>query len=356
MFLMEEFGNKIIEWYKIHKRDLPWRNTNNPYFIWLSEIILQQTRVDQGMSYYLKFIEEFPTVKELANAEDEKVLRLWQGLGYYSRARNLHFTAKLIVENYNGVFPADFQEIKKLKGVGEYTAAAIASFAFNLAHAVLDGNVFRVLSRIFGIDLPIDSTKGKKHFLELCNQLLDKKNPALFNQAIMEFGALQCVPKNPNCSSCFFIGNCTAFSKNKVFELPIKSKSLVRKNRYFNYLIITHQQNVMIKKRTENDIWQNLYDFPLIETESSTDFTELKQKIKNHDLLKNKSWTLEKVSPSFKHVLSHRDIYTSFFHIKMDEQPSINANYILCQVSELDNYGMPRVITRYLDFNLAEIN
>lgn len=350
---MLDFATKITSWYKINKRELPWRNTNNPYFIWLSEIILQQTRVDQGMAFYLKFVHEFPTVKELANAEDETVLRLWQGLGYYSRARNLHFTAKLIVENYNGVFPADFQEIKKLKGVGEYTAAALASFAFNLPHAVLDGNVFRVLSRIFGIDLPIDSTKGKKYFLELCNELLDKKNPALFNQAIMEFGALQCVPKNPSCTSCIFIGNCIAFSKNKVFELPIKSKSLVRKNRYFNYLIITHQQNVIIKKRTENDIWQNLYDFPLIETESSSDFSELKLKIKNHDLLKNKSWTLEKVSSTVKHVLSHRDIYTSFFHIKMEDQPSIKNNYILCQANQLDNYGMPRVITRYLDSNLV---
>jgi A/G-specific adenine glycosylase len=350
---MLDFATKITSWYKINKRELPWRNTNNPYFIWLSEIILQQTRVDQGMAYYLKFVHEFPTVKELAKAEDETVLRLWQGLGYYSRARNLHFTAKLIVENYNGVFPSDFQEIKKLKGVGEYTAAAIASFAFNLPHAVLDGNVFRVLSRIFGIDLPIDSTKGKKYFLELCNELLDKKNPALFNQAIMEFGALQCVPKNPSCTSCIFIGNCIAFSKNKVFELPIKSKSLVRKNRYFNYLIITHQQNVIIKKRTENDIWQNLYDFPLIETEISIELTELKLKIKNHDLLKNKSWTLEKVSSTVKHVLSHRDIYTSFFHIKMEDQPSIKNNYILCQANQLDNYGMPRVITRYLDSNLV---
>jgi A/G-specific adenine glycosylase len=350
---MLDFATKITSWYKINKRELPWRNTNNPYFIWLSEIILQQTRVDQGMAYYLKFVHEFPTVKELAKAEDETVLRLWQGLGYYSRARNLHFTAKLIVENYNGVFPADFQEIKKLKGVGEYTAAAIASFAFNLPHAVLDGNVFRVLSRIFGIDLPIDSTKGKKYFLELCNELLDKKNPALFNQAIMEFGALQCVPKNPSCTSCIFIGNCIAFSKNKVFELPIKSKSLVRKNRYFNYLIITHQQNVIIKKRTENDIWQNLYDFPLIETEISIELTELKLKIKNHDLLKNKSWSLDKVSSTVKHVLSHRDIYTSFFHIKMEDQPSIKNNYILCQANQLDNYGMPRVITRYLDSNLV---
>lgn len=353
---MLEFGSKIISWYEINKRELPWRNTSNPYYIWLSEIILQQTRVDQGMAYYLKFVEEFPTVKELANAEDEKVLRLWQGLGYYSRARNLHFTSKLIVENYNSVFPADFQEIKKLKGVGEYTAAAIASFAFNLPHAVLDGNVFRVLSRIFGIEIAIDSTKGKKHFLELCNELLDKKNPALFNQAIMEFGALQCVPKNPNCSMCIFMVNCIAFSKNKVLELPIKSKSLIRKNRYFNYLIITHQQNVIIKKRIENDIWQNLFDFPLIETESSIELTELKLKIKNHDLLKNKSWSLDKVSSTFKHVLSHRDIYTSFFHIKIEEQPSIKNNYVLCQASELDNYGMPRVITRYLDSNLLEVN
>lgn len=352
---MLEFGNKIISWYKINKRELPWRNTSDPYYIWLSEIILQQTRVDQGMAYYLKFVQEFPTVQELANAEDEKVLRLWQGLGYYSRARNLHFTAKLIVENYNCVFPADFQEIKKLKGVGEYTAAAISSFAFNLPHAVLDGNVFRVLSRIFGIEMAIDSTKGKKYFLELCNELLDKRNPALFNQAIMEFGALQCIPKNPDCSKCIFMINCIAFSKNKVLELPVKSKSLIRKNRYFNYLIITLQQNVIIKKRIENDIWQNLFDFPLIETESPIELSDLKLKIKNHALLKNKSWSLDKVSSTFKHVLSHRDIYTSFFHIKIEDQPSIKNNYVLCRASELDNYGMPRVITRYLESNLLEV-
>jgi len=346
---MFELGNKIINWYKINKRDLPWRNTSNPYFIWLSEIILQQTRVDQGMAYYLKFIQEFPTVQELANAEDEKILRLWQGLGYYSRARNLHFTAKQITENYNGVFPSSFEEIKKQKGVGDYTAAAIASFAFNLPHAVLDGNVFRVLSRVYGIETPIDSTKGKKEFLELCNELLDKKNPALFNQAIMEFGALQCVPKNPDCASCILQDNCIAFSKNKVSELPLKSKSLVRKSRYFNYLIILHNQNMVIKKRFEKDIWQNLDDFPLIETEILPILSEIEDHLKNHELLKNKNWKLQKVSSSFKHILSHRDIITSFYHIKIEEKPTDMKNYILCEPNEIDNYGMPRVITRYLE-------
>jgi A/G-specific adenine glycosylase len=346
---MEEFGDKIIDWYKIHKRDLPWRNTNNPYFIWLSEIILQQTRVEQGMAYYLKFIEEFPTVKELANAEDEKVLRLWQGLGYYSRARNLHFTAKQITTNNNGKFPSNFEDIKTLKGVGEYTAAAIASFAFNLPHAVLDGNVFRVLSRVFGIETPIDSTSGKKEFIQLANELLVKKNPALFNQSIMEFGALQCVPKNPNCPNCILQFNCIAFSKNKVAELPVKSKSLVRKNRYFNYLIISFKKNIIIKKRTEKDIWQSLYDFPLIETDAIKEIGEMESLLNSHGILKNTKWTLEKISSPLKHVLSHRDIYTIFYHINLKNKPKTLDKFILCQNKKIDNYGMPRVITRYLE-------
>ncbi len=231
MSLLHPFSKKIIAWYQQNKRELPWRNTKDPYLIWLSEIILQQTRVEQGMAYYLKFAKEFPSVKELAKAENEKVMKLWQGLGYYSRARNLHTTAKTITDNYKGKFPEQHEDILLLKGVGEYTAAAIVSFAFNKPHAVVDGNVYRLLSRVFGIETPIDTTLGKKEFNALANELLDKKNPALHNQAIMEFGAIQCKPVSPDCSVCPLNTMCFAYSKKSVSKLPVKAKKTKVRNR-----------------------------------------------------------------------------------------------------------------------------
>ena len=237
---MHPFSQKIIFWYEHNKRDLPWRNTRDPYLIWLSEIILQQTRVDQGMSYYLKFVGEFPTVKQLAKADNEKVMKLWQGLGYYSRARNLHTTAKIILLEHKGVFPKEFETILALKGVGEYTAAAIASFAYNKPYAVVDGNVYRVLSRVFDISTPIDSTQGKKEFNHLAGELLDKNKPAIYNQAIMEFGAMQCKPINPYCAVCPLNTMCLAYSKKLVAELPVKSKKTKVRDRYFNYIVLNY--------------------------------------------------------------------------------------------------------------------
>lgn len=234
---MTDFHRLIVEWYRLNKRDLPWRETQNAYFIWLSEIILQQTRVLQGMNYYLKFISHYPTVHDLANASEQDVLNDWQGLGYYSRARNLHFTAKLISTEMKGVFPSSFNEIKKLKGIGDYTAAAISSFAYNLPQAVVDGNVYRVLSRVFEVHLPIDSTQGKKFFADLAQELISLKEPAIHNQAIMELGAMQCLPVNPICHSCPLNSICLAFSNRTYKELPIKLKKVKVRNRYFHFLI-----------------------------------------------------------------------------------------------------------------------
>src|ERR1043165_6651460 len=259
---MKHFSGKIMTWYEQNKRDLPWRNTRDPYLIWLSEVILQQTRVDQGMAYYHKFAEAFPTVKDLAKADSDKVMKLWQGLGYYSRARNLHAAAKMVAGKYKGVFPASYEGIKELKGVGDYTAAAIASFAFKLPHAVVDGNVYRVLSRVFGIETPIDSTQGKKEFNKLANELLDISNPADHNQAVMEFGSQFCKPVNPDCKSCFFNTKCFAFKHSKVPELPVKSKKTKVRSRYLNYFIIVDKNgSIFVHKRQKKDIWEGLYEF-----------------------------------------------------------------------------------------------
>ncbi len=279
------FHNILIKWYLQNKRDLPWRKTVDPYQIWLSEIMLQQTRVVQGMPYFFSFIKEFPTVKDLADAREEKVLKLWQGLGYYSRARNLHKTAQYISNDLNGIFPDSYKELLKLKGVGEYTAAAIASFSYNEPVPVVDGNVFRVLARYFDIESDIAVPATKKEFAALAQELMPKDNPALFNQAIMEFGALQCVPKSPECSVCVFNESCAALQKGKVNMLPVKSKKLKVTNRYFNYLILEDVLgNTLIQKRTQKGIWHNLYEFPLLETESIVGFNEVSKKEKEEIL------------------------------------------------------------------------
>ncbi len=269
------FSKTLITWYLDNKRDLPWRKTKDPYHIWLSEIMLQQTRVAQGLPYFLAFTEAFPTVFDLAKADEEKVLKLWQGLGYYSRARNLHATAKYISEELSGNFPNNYKDLLKLKGIGEYTAAAIASFSFKECVPVVDGNVYRVLSRYFDIETDIASSGAKKEFTQLASELIDKKKPELFNQAIMEFGALQCVPKSPDCNSCPLDNSCLALAKNKVSQLPIKLKKQKITNRFFNYLLVIDNKNqAIINKRTQKGIWHNLYEFPF---ENSFDYETLKK-------------------------------------------------------------------------------
>ena len=272
------FAKLLADWYLENKRSLPWRETNEPYRIWLSEIILQQTRVDQGKPYYLSFVKAFPKVEDLAQAEEVDVLKLWQGLGYYSRARNLHASAKYVASDLQGKFPSSYKDLLALKGVGDYTASAIASICYNEPVAVVDGNVFRVLSRIFGIDTPINSTEGVKQFKQLAQELLDKKDPANFNQGIMEFGATHCKPQNPLCDSCPFAAKCVAFNQNRISELPVKLKKQKVKNRYFNYLVfISEEGETILEQRRGKGIWEGLYEFPLVETSEEVALENLVQ-------------------------------------------------------------------------------
>jgi A/G-specific adenine glycosylase len=314
------FSNLLIQWYLQNKRDLPWRNTTNPYPIWLSEIMLQQTRVAQGMPYFLSFTTAFPTVFDLAKANEEQVLKLWQGLGYYSRARNLHKTAQHIAFDLSGIFPGTYNDLLKLKGVGEYTAAAIASFSYDEAVPVVDGNVFRVLSRYFDIDTDIAQASAKKEFAALAFELMPKHNPATFNQAIMEFGALQCVPKSPNCGICVFNESCAALQKNKVDQLPVKSKKLKVRNRYFNYLVVADEiGNTIIQKRTDKGIWHNLYEFPLMETEKEEDFDCVSEAVQGDYFKDNIVLSmLEYNEKSIIHKLSHQHLHIKFWKVKIE--------------------------------------
>ncbi len=315
-----DFANSLTRWYLKNKRDLPWRNTKDPYLIWLSEIMLQQTRVAQGTPYYYAFKEAFPSVFDLANASEEQVLKLWQGLGYYSRARNLHKTAQYVAVELNGEFPKTYNELLKLKGVGSYTAAAIASFSFNEDVPVVDGNVFRVLSRYFDIETDIASSSAKIEFTELAKELLPKNNSAVFNQAIMEFGALQCVPQNPNCNQCVLNSGCLALQKKKVQLLPIKSKKLKVTNRYFNYLVFSDTINkTMIQKRSKKGIWHNLYEFPLIESLQVLESEDFQIQLHQQNFIDNGIISFEEFnSISRVHKLSHQHLYIKFWKVNVD--------------------------------------
>jgi A/G-specific adenine glycosylase len=340
---MIDFHRLITKWYRLNARQLPWRDTENPYFIWLSEIILQQTRVDQGMNYYYKFIKAYPTVEDLAEAEEQDVLNNWQGLGYYSRARNLHASAKMIMNDFGGVFPETYTQVIKLKGVGEYSAAAISSFAYNEPYAVLDGNVFRVLSRVFDVDLAIDSTEGKKYFKNLAQELLPVSNSAEYNQAIMEFGAMQCTPKIPNCTDCILQNKCLAFVSKTIAERPFKAKKAKVKNRFFNYLIFKNDGFVYIKKRLDKDIWQHLFEFPMIETSEELSFSEL------NGLLRNKyNVQSYKSIKGKKHVLSHQYIFAEFYFINEIADFS-DEQFIKIKIENLQDFPLPRLIDRFLE-------
>jgi A/G-specific adenine glycosylase len=307
------FQLEIVAWYLKNKRDLPWRNTTDPYVIWLSEIILQQTRVEQGLPYFNRFLAHFPDVKSFANASEEQVLKLWQGLGYYSRGRNMLHTAKLVVEKYNGNFPTAFQELIALKGIGSYTAAAISSFSSNEKKAVVDGNVYRVLARYFGISHPINSNIGQKEFAQLAAQLITDQEPSIYNQAIMEFGALQCKPKAPLCGTCPLRLDCNAYTHQLVDQLPVKLKKVKVKKRYFNYFVGITDNQILVKQRTAGDVWQQLYDFPLIETddELTTSSAEFYEQIKSIFGTAVKITHLD----AKKHILTHQIIYVQFFAI-----------------------------------------
>jgi len=315
------FSEKILNWYNLHKRELPWRATKDPYKIWLSEIMLQQTRVAQGLPYYHKFLDAFPTVYDLADADEEKVLKLWQGLGYYSRARNLHATAKMVVEVYHGEFPNTYKELKKLKGVGDYTASAIASICFDEPEPVVDGNVHRVLSRYFGVDLPINSTEGVKYFKELAREVMNMDNIGDYNQGIMEFGAIQCAPKNPNCTACPFNSSCVSLKEDKVGQLPVKLKKAKVKNNYFNYLVfLDNKGQTLLEQRRGKGIWQHLYQFPLLESENLLVLGELEKKVKEMAYMPNsKEVQLFNGTPII-HKLSHQHLHTQFWIFRTTDE------------------------------------
>ncbi len=314
----QEFSKKLIAWYLDNKRELPWRMTKDPYKIWLSEIMLQQTRVAQGLPYYLRFIEAFPDVRDLADASEEQILKLWQGLGYYSRARNLHHTARYVAYELNGNFPDNYSDLKKLKGVGDYTASAIASICFGEPTPVVDGNVYRVLSRFFGIETPINSSKGIKEFKRLAEILIDKQQPANFNQAAMEFGATQCKPQNPYCLHCPMNDGCLALQQNKVAMLPVKLKKQKVGQRYFNYIVfVSEDGKTLLRQRTQKGIWHKLYEFPLIETRALAAEDEVLQ----HEMLSGcTSVSLYNETP-IVHKLSHQHLYTQFWIVKVKALP-----------------------------------
>ena len=336
--------NKLSQWYEQHHRILPWRETEDPYRIWISEIILQQTRVNQGLEYYMRFVERFPDVRSLASASEDEVLRYWQGLGYYSRARNLHRAAQTIVQRQSTVFdtPVDisdqasiFQELISLPGIGEYTAGAIASFAFNLPYPALDGNVYRVLARLYDCEIAFDTSAGKKHFHQLANQLLDPSNPRLFNSAIMEFGALHCTPTSPDCAHCPIQECCLAYAHHTVELLPVRKPRTALRDRYLNYTIYcTPDMRTLIQQRTEKDIWQHLYEFPLQETEA---LLPVAAGIAQVDL---------------KHILSHQRIHARFHIRKVEQLPQI-PNTIAIPLSSLDDYALSRLTLRALDMLLV---
>ncbi|WP_224488547.1 A/G-specific adenine glycosylase [Robertkochia flava] len=344
------FYQHIINWYTACKRDLPWRNTVNPYKIWLSEIMLQQTRVEQGLPYYQDFVNKFPTVHHLAAAADDLVMKMWQGLGYYSRARNLHATSKYISRELDGRFPERFADLKKLKGVGDYTAAAIASFSFGEAVPVVDGNVYRLLSRYFGVDIPVNSTEGVRYFRELAEQLIDKDRPGTYNQAIMEFGARQCKPQSPDCGACPLQDSCVALQKNTVSVLPVKLRKGKVKKRYFNYLIPYNDRQVLISKRTGNDIWRDLYEFPLVETGAPSGWDEVSKAAQVKALPGIDSarvWLYNE--EQVVHKLSHQHIYTRFWIVELAEEFDQGV-----EKSRVSDYAMPVLLANFVrDFEFS---
>ena len=348
------FSKKIVEWYAASHRDLPWRNTQDPYKIWLSEIILQQTRVAQGLPYYKRFIQNYPNVKSLAEANEREVLRLWQGLGYYTRARNLHSCAQKVSADLNRKFPRSWEELRKLPGIGDYTAAAIASFAFDQKVAVVDGNVYRVLARIFGIDKDITSTTGKKSFFELANQLIPDDQPGLYNQAIMEFGAMHCLPQNPRCVGCPFCKGCFAFQHEAQGLLPVKRKKKAVSRRYFYYFIFRMGNKILMTRRIQKDIWNGLFDFPLLEEKRSVPVARVLEKIFQSGSNIQQVLTNAIVSIDYKHVLTHQTIYARFVEIDWPTGKRLpfallsddGAWYLTRQLEKLPK---PRLITRYLE-------
>jgi A/G-specific adenine glycosylase len=341
------FTKRLLKWNHSNHRAMPWKGEKDPYKIWLSEIILQQTRVEQGFEYYNRFIATFPTVNHLAKAPETKIFKLWEGLGYYTRCKNLIVTAKYISNELNGKFPEKYDEILQLKGIGPYTAAAIGSFAFNLPHAVVDGNVFRVLARFFGIQTPVDSTEGKKIFTALANNLLDKKQPGIYNQTLMDFGATICKPQLPVCVSCPLKGGCAAYLQGLVNVLPVKEKAIAKRSRWLYYVVIEHNGLVYTRKRMSKDIWENLYEFVLYENESELNGKEIKKLDFLKKIIGKVEFRMLDVSKIYKQQLSHQTIYGQFIKIIIAEPVAIKG-YKAVNKKQLNKLPFPRLITGYL--------
>jgi A/G-specific adenine glycosylase len=347
-----DFTEILLKWHKTkNSRKMPWKGEKDPYKVWLSEVILQQTRVQQGWAYYERFIDAFPTIHDLAVAPEQKVFKLWEGLGYYSRCRNLIATAKKIDAEYNGQFPTTYEEILALKGIGPYTAAAIASFAFGLPHAVVDGNVTRVLSRYFGINTPIDTTAGKKLYVELADALLDKQQADIYNQAIMDLGATICLPRNPLCTECMQQMDCQAWQKGWTTQLPVKEKSIQRKQRWFYYLIVEdHEGEVYIRQRTTKDIWEGLYEFVLWETDEPAYFNN--NRLPESDFLQQlfgrQALTVRYISKVYRQELSHQTIQGQFLTVRLKSALATPGDYFPVSRSRLSEYAFPKFINAWL--------
>lgn len=350
---MNDWRQKLLKWYETNKRDMPWRGIDDAYKIWLSEVILQQTRVNQGWDYYNRFTEKYPTVKDLAKASEHDVLKLWQGLGYYSRARNMHHAAKEITTKHKGKFPSDYGSIRALKGVGDYTAAAIASIAYKLPHAVVDGNVLRVYSRVLGIKTPIDSTEGKKKIWAVADELLPTINPGTYNQAVMELGALCCTPKSPNCNECPIQVACYAYEHKLTGKLPIKQGKTKQRDRHLNYIVIIKNGKVLLHTRKGKDIWQGLNDFPCIEIEKAISIESLVRQKEWKALLSNTKPVIESVSEPVKHILSHQRLNATFIKVKLSVNlKKLPIDCFWAEVKNIDQYAVPRLIENYLSNNL----
>ncbi len=345
-----DFTRSLLQWFDTSgHRPMPWKGEKDPYKIWLSEVILQQTRVEQGWQYYEKFTIAYPNVYALAAAEDEAVFKLWEGLGYYTRCKNLLATARRIVNDFNGSFPTTYEAILKLKGVGPYTAAAISSFAFDLPYAVVDGNVFRVLARYFGKDTPIDSNAGKVIFTQLANQLLDQKRSASYNQAIMDFGATVCKPRIPLCSTCILQPACQAYKQGSVNKLPLKEKILLRSTRFFSYFTFSQDDKVLVRQRPEKDIWNGLFEFYLVETEKAETWEPVKIKKLMSEQIGTANYSIQSISPGFKQQLTHQVIHTQFIAVKLQSVPASLQDYRLVTRSALNKLAFPKSIRGYID-------
>ncbi|NCI45365.1 A/G-specific adenine glycosylase [Sediminibacterium soli] len=348
--MQSRFTQLLMQWHlQENDRSMPWKGEKDPYKIWLSEVILQQTRVAQGLAYYERFIKKYPTIGKLAKAADQEVFKLWEGLGYYNRCRNLLHTARQVTNSRNGVFPDSYEEILALKGVGPYTAAAIASFAYDLPYAVVDGNVFRVLSRFFGMDEPIDSAKGKQLFAQLAGQVLDTERPGAYNQAIMDFGALVCKPFAPGCSHCPLQTGCAAFAEGRVNELPVKEKTLQRRHRWFYYFLFEHEGKLLVHERSAKDIWQNLYEFYLLESGERIHWDEKAVKRWAKEQLGIRNAVIKSISPLMQQQLTHQQIRGQFIWLQTDSIPASLQKHKWQPVKVLHKLPYPRFITQYLE-------